>query len=173
MADGPDQRLRDLVSTQPNQRLVELGRNWHDPACGNEGGIPRQVGCYLARGKLIAYLDDDNEWLPHHLQTLVAAIGDHDVAYSRYMKFVDGKPNGEFCPADGKGGRPARGDIDTNIILHRWELIRKANWRGGRVGEDWHLVKAWLNAGATFKWVDEVTVKYNAWHQFSGVKRGE
>ena len=171
VADGPDEVL--LRQAWPaNVRCVELGRNWCIPGvkasvAGRHigGAVPRNVGNYLARGRYIAYLDDDNEWYPHHLSTLVAAIQEHscDFVYSRYRKFVRGEPSGEYCPNYGKN-IPAKGDIDTNTVLHRWELLNKASWRGDIRGEDWHLILAWLKAGATFTFVDEVTVRYNAWH---------
>ncbi len=181
IADGPDDLLAELVESARQhaaeqhaggrqRHFIELGRNWHNPACGPEGGlgaIPRMVGTYLARGKYIAYLDDDNEWLPDHLEMLVFGIeanGGVDLAYSKYQKFVDGKPNGETCPGPGKGGVPARGDIDTNIILHRSDLIQKANWRGDVPADDWQLVSDWLEAGATFRWIDKITCVYHAWH---------
>ncbi len=44
----------------------------------------RNSGLKLARGKYIAYLDDDDRFLPEHLQTLVEFLETHDyrVAYS-------------------------------------------------------------------------------------------
>ena len=36
--------------------------------------VPKNVGIHLSRGDYIAFLDDDNEWMPEHLSELVAEI---------------------------------------------------------------------------------------------------
>lgn len=57
--------------------------------------VPKNTGTWLARGDYIAYLDDDNEWLPEHLEALVAEIeAGHDwpdfVYGRRYYKIDEG-----------------------------------------------------------------------------------
>ncbi len=49
----------------------------HDPGRGRCAAANR--GLAEARGELIAYLDDDDRYLPEHLETLAAAFDDDDV----------------------------------------------------------------------------------------------
>jgi glycosyltransferase involved in cell wall biosynthesis len=55
--------------------------------------LPRTMATQHARGDYIANLDDDNEWLPEHLSTLLAAIEDGeewpDFVYSRRRYVLD------------------------------------------------------------------------------------
>jgi FkbM family methyltransferase len=53
-----------------------------------DGGALRTILSYGANSRYIAYLDDDNWWAPDHLSTLLAAIGEHDYAYTQRW-FVD------------------------------------------------------------------------------------
>jgi glycosyltransferase involved in cell wall biosynthesis len=40
--------------------------------------VPKNMGIYMAAGDYIAYLDDDNEWMPEHLEKLMAPM-DNDI----------------------------------------------------------------------------------------------
>ncbi len=44
-------------------------------------GVVRNMGARLTRSEYVAFLDDDNEWEPNHLETALAALDDdHDGA---------------------------------------------------------------------------------------------
>jgi len=60
--------------------------------------VPKNVGIEYARGSYIAYLDDDNEFDPHHLQVLVDEIEKMgcEAVYSRWRYAGDGPVSGEF-----------------------------------------------------------------------------
>lgn len=163
VSDGPDNDLPEYLSslyarTLWNYKYVELGRNWKTFSMGGSpGATPRVVGTYLARGEYIAYLDDDNEWLPKHLQLLVNALEctKADWAYSS-MQVYDGN-----TPVHVVGdGIPKYGTIDTSILIHRAELLRSTNWKTDFYEDDWQLVQEWLKQGCTFAWVNEITVNY-------------
>jgi glycosyltransferase involved in cell wall biosynthesis len=57
----------------------------------------RNTGIGVARGKYLAYLDDDDSYLPHHIETLVSFLENNDckVAYTDahrvHIKTIDGQ----------------------------------------------------------------------------------
>ena len=55
--------------------------------------VPKNVGTHMARGDYIAYLDDDNEWTPDHLEVLVDAMEEGvqwpDFVYGRRLYVRD------------------------------------------------------------------------------------
>lgn len=159
ISDGPDPALYKIFKWH-QCKIVELGRNWHNASGGiNYGGVPKYVANYLAGGDYIAYLDDDNEYCPHHLKTLVDKIEEgYGFVYSKMDAY---NYDGLYLNTVGDG-KPRHTSIDTNIIMHRWDLIRIANWQDNVYADDWQLVEKWLNAGVKWAWVDAVTVKYHA-----------
>lgn len=71
------------VPIDPRVRILRVG-----PAAG--GNAARQAGITESRGELVALLDDDDEWLPNHIETLLhevtklpAGVGQNWVASSR------------------------------------------------------------------------------------------
>jgi len=78
--------VRDIVEGFGDERLRYWSRpeNTGKAACLN-------FGLARARGRYIAYLDDDDLWYPNHLSTLVAALEAHPevgVAYSDLYRTV-------------------------------------------------------------------------------------
>jgi glycosyltransferase involved in cell wall biosynthesis len=141
--------------------------------------VPKNVGIYHADGSYIAYLDDDNLWDPHHLQTLIEAMekepGRHDIVYSRWRYEGLGPGQGEFpysppTPAalQGLQSSPSLNFIDTSAILHSKARLIQAfgfsvwNEEMRRFG-DWELVARCAQAGLKFTAVDAVTFTYR-WH---------
>ena len=183
IADGPDPELRAAMhergySAHGQRVFVELGRNWHGFLGGDGAGQPpgspgtrgargsRGVSAYLtatylAAGDHIGYLDSDCEYTPDHLAHCAKALEDSGVAFvfTQMRRFIDG------APWDVVGdGTPAYGRIDGNIVVHSAELLRTANWRWGG-DADWDLIGRWVEAGARWEWVPEVTVH---WHHAAG-----
>lgn len=183
VSDGQDPDLRGWMhglgyAGHGKRVFAELGRNWHTFYGGDTAGQPPgsagargargsrgvsayRTAAYLAAGDHIAYLDQDVEWEPGHLElhakTLDASAA--DFTYTRMRRVLDGQP------WDVVGdGTPAHGRIDGNVIVHKAELFTRANWEWGG-DADWGLIRAWLAAGATYEYVHEVTV---TWHHASG-----
>lgn len=109
---------------------------------GDSGAAPRNYALKaMARGTLVAYLDDDNVWKPHHLESLVRAVSADPAFAFAFSSFV---MNGEeiICR------RPRRFQIDTSAILHERSLLdRFGFWRApqelGHLAHDWELVSRW------------------------------
>ena len=72
--DGPDPGTAQALATVPDQRL----RVMQTPICGGAGAA-RNTAAAQASGSWIAFLDDDDEWLPDKLTRQIAAAGGRTV----------------------------------------------------------------------------------------------
>lgn len=63
-------------------------------------GVVRNVGIRLAESEFVAFLDDDNEWEPEHLETALRALRGRDG--------TSGQGSGGRDGGDGRAGRPRR-----------------------------------------------------------------
>lgn len=140
--------------------------------------VPKNAGIGYASGAYIAYLDDDNEWDPDHLETLVSEIRKMgcDAVYSRWRYEGDGPNSGEEFPyhqlnkasALGLVTSPMANFIDTSAILHsKAAFVRRFgervwNTEIRRFG-DWDLAARSLQAGLRWRGVDKCTFTY-WWH---------
>jgi Glycosyl transferase family 2 len=116
----------EVVGTFDDPRV----RHWNlAEHAGDLGATPRNYALKtVARGTLIAYLDDDNQWTPDHLASLVGLlVADPTAAFA--------------CR------RPRRFQIDTSALLHRRHLLdRFGYWRPPSdvdYAHDWELVSRW------------------------------
>lgn len=150
VSDGPDPALDGM----PGITFLPA----HVPAV-NRGIWARLAGTRLATGDLIAYLDDDNAWRPRHLELLAAAIRDEDASFA-YSQARCVNPLGVTWVVG--CSRPVFGQIDTSLIVHRAGLLDVATWRPSGRPADWDLVDRWLDAGATWAHVPEITLDYYA-----------
>jgi glycosyltransferase involved in cell wall biosynthesis len=119
----------------PRLRHANLTHN-HD----DQGASPRNFALKaMARGSLVAYLDDDNTWDDAHLEHLVDLLDDPLVSYA-FSSFTIGE-RVVTCR------RPIRYQIDTSALLHRRGLLdHYGYWRSAwEVGyaHDWELVSRW------------------------------
>lgn len=162
VSDGPDPALRELLQGQPVTYLEVPEHHTYPGGLIDYGSRPRNHAARQARGKFVAYLDDDNAYRPKHLELLVQAL--------------DGEPDADFAysvmhthPQDRLVGGPvpAYGAIDTSMLMHRAGLLERCGWWPlptelplDAHAPDWGVVERWLNAGAQWTRVVAITVDY-------------
>lgn len=151
--DGPSETIPSLPL---KARWFEMGRNWRE-FVGKKciGGVPRKLGTMVARGDYIGYLDDDDEFLPEHVEKLVNLLesSGKDFVFSRFKQFFeDGRT---VIIGDGK---VEFGRIGTPSVIHKVECLLYSNWQGAIRGEDFNLFSQWTATGRTFAHLAEVTV---------------
>jgi len=89
--DGSTDDTQDMVNGLHNNRI----RYIRLPENSGGSSKPRNVGLKATRGKYIAFLDSDDEWLPSFLSTLVRKLKDtHSAIGLVYCGVVAGSPNG-------------------------------------------------------------------------------
>lgn len=129
----------------------------------------RNEALAAVRTEWCAFLDDDDEWLPNHVETLLDAAESSgaDVVYPWFYvpRGWDPWPGVEGRPFD-RGELMAEGNYVPVTVLARTELVRGV---GGfeAIGpehdacDDWGLWKKLLSTGATFL---HVPVRTWVWH---------
>lgn len=169
VSDGPDRELAMLLSQDLWRRpigtrpLVVDQLSEHIDGTIDYGSRARNRGLELATGEWIAYLDDDNAYRPKHLQRLRALLdrSGADFAYSRMHVHFDG---GDY---EIGASPPQYGQIDTSLLMHRAGVPEKyGRWplpgdiQTDKHAPDWAVVESWLANGATWVYLDQVTVDY-------------
>ena len=124
-------------------------------------GLARNVGRRAARGRYLAFCDDDVQWHPGHLATCATALERSDACYTTAARFL---PDGRFYDLAGRAwgaGGPEVGDVDANTIAVRRAVMQPfPDGRGRYESEDIRLAIALFRRGVRFEFVPEVTVDY-------------
>lgn len=142
---------------------------------GKGGGAARNMGVAASRGEWIAFLDDDDLWLPAKLRTQLAAAertGADIVSSRSTMMFADRVPQtGEGVPATVYSGGPVahylfrnrrpgagRAMLPTPTLLVRRDVALAVEWDETlRRHQDWDWVlRAVDGKGASLVQVPEV-----------------
>lgn len=140
----------DWVESVDEQQRIRLIHNDRQTGCGGA----RNKGISVCRGSIVCYLDDDDVYLPDHLETIVNAMAGQRVmiAYTEAEYVHEVLANGErrelgrFCPYSGVD-YSLRRLHEQNFIpvicwAHRIELVSLlGNFeRGLSAFEDWDLL---------------------------------
>ena len=157
-----------LVLTLPYSTSVRHG----GPHIAMDGSALRAILSFMANTRYVAYLDDDNTWLPNHLKNLLAAVEGKVWAFSRRI-LVDQETGRDLAVDrwDSVGANKGRlaatgGLVDPNCLLINKVaaasvLGRWSETPDGRPSDtaDRHFFAAIRNAdhGA----VEEATVRYS------------
>lgn len=144
----------------PRLTAISLSRN-----CGVVG-VVRNVGIRVSESKFIAFLDDDNEWTPNHLEVSLAAhTGGADLTYTALQRVrPDGTPYGDALswPFHRQRLLNEKSVDASTIVVSRGPGVlfsRVPRWLGDVPGADWELVFRLSRKMQTVH-VPVVTVKY-------------
>jgi glycosyltransferase involved in cell wall biosynthesis/Flp pilus assembly protein TadD len=167
---GPDlEHLLRPLNRKRNIVYLNHGGN-------RERSAARNSGIKLARGKYLAYLDDDDLFYPDHLQTLVGLLenSDYQVAYTDAYRVHEQKVNGNYAVT----GRdlPYSFDFDPDkllvsnylpnlCVMHEKSCLERVGLYDETLSthEDWDL---WIRLSRhyDFAHIDQVTCEFS-WRQ--------
>ncbi|WP_420124076.1 glycosyltransferase family 2 protein [Nakamurella sp.] len=156
--DGTDDVVARIAARDRRVRLLRTRR------FGFQAG-PTNVALSRARGPIVAYLDHDDRWRPHHLATLAAEFdrGAEFVATRVHKVTADGTPVGTAHPLtmlwhpELQLMNPL---FENSCAAHLTALAeRVGGWRESEIGlEDWDLWVRLADAGIRCRTTLEVTV---------------
>jgi glycosyltransferase involved in cell wall biosynthesis len=163
-ADQTQAELEAWAADEPRLRYLRLPRNFGGPAAA------RNLGTQSARGEWVAFLDDDDEWVPGKLRVQGEAIstGRYDVVASDAMR-ASGAPyfglKSEVAPdrAEFLRHNPI---ITSTVVARRSTLIAAGGFADSAIGMSITGVEdyaTWLNLayrGASFLVLPDELVAY-------------
>lgn len=147
-------------------------------------GVVRNVGIRLTRSTYVAFLDDDNEWEPHHLEVALAALEDGPagerpgIVYTAVRRNLpDGRQLDVLSTPFDRRLLARESYVDTNaLVIRRFpglHFSRLSRSREVRPIEDWELVYR-LSRRQRVLHVPVPTVRYlvnpdSYWSDWTGV----
>jgi GT2 family glycosyltransferase len=162
VSDGPDPELKSLlrkitkVHAQADYELV-LDCLPEHPVSARWGHFARLHGISRADGEFIAYLDDDDEFYPSHIECLSALLQQSPDAGFSYSRILIHDPGLGIVSG---ASPPAYSSISTSSIMHRKQALEAASWRDeGQLTVDWDLAERWVRAGVPWVFSEEITAQ--------------
>lgn len=157
--DDTDEHVERFAQEDPRVRLVRIAHQGHPSPAMNRG-------LDEARGELVAYIDHDDLWEPHHLSVLLAELerGRDLVAAGSVWVTPEGRLLSRR-PAASLFWHPQiqvmSPVFENSQVLHRAELLeRTGGWNREEYGlEDWDMWLRMTDAGARVGTVLAPTVR--------------
>lgn len=147
---------------QPESIIIEMDEN-HDGACATKNRALKKV-----TSRWVAWLDDDDYFLPHHLSTLYSAFLDtqfSDVIYAWPEMDGAGDPRPDRFGKEFDADELRRGSYIPTTSLINTGLAQKVGGfqhpKGHVPNDDHGLYLAMLDAGAQFLHVPQRTWVWN------------
>lgn len=165
--DGGPHELEELVRSFQSDKIRYFRL---DKPSGP--GAARNLGVQKARGKYLAYLDDDDVYYPHHLETLVDLLNESRSQFGyTNMAIVRGSlEQGRFKPGRtgevwdipfDRGTMVTRSFMGTNTVLHEKKILKEVGLFSEKLrpGEDEEL---WIRCAVRyeFKHISRYTSEY-------------
>ncbi|MFH1010267.1 MAG: glycosyltransferase [bacterium] len=119
--DNPQEALQEALGNQLRQIPVQI--RWLSLPHSGLPGRARNAGLSVAQGIIIAFLDSDDRWLPHHLQTLQRAFRRHPklgmvITGFRFSHLIP-RPDGSFMERFRKAPQSSRSIITDCVAIRR------------------------------------------------------
>jgi len=142
--------IQSLLKTETGAltyaNLRERANNW--------GIAPASVGLYLARGRYVCFLSDDNGYTPEHFDPLVKVLDENgDIAFIY-----------SSCQYAGRlvlrNPTPLPGGIDLGQPLFRKEIFDRylpAKLPFDMMAWDWHMIETFMRHGLKWQHIDRPT----------------
>jgi glycosyltransferase involved in cell wall biosynthesis len=152
--DLTDDLMKEVVCKQVLWH--NLDKNWgYGPSKECGGSVAKQKAIELSSGEYIAYLDDDDEFFPDHLERSIAyleADSNIDLVYgcSHVYRFLNPfrfkLRNIEWEPEK----LPVSNFINTSEVVHRRSVLdcmQQPWWRMDEERNDWGFLLRFVNEG--------------------------
>lgn len=161
--DGSTENIEAVVSAFKNEKLkfIPCGKN-------NRPAVPRNKGIALAKGEWLAFLDNDDSWLPNKLERQWAETEKADMICSNAQVYRDNASIGTMHNATGDVMLNFYQMVQTNKVICSSVLVKKAVvLKAGNFPENTELraledYALWLRIStfATIKFIDLPLVNY-------------
>jgi hypothetical protein len=161
-----DTQARVAAMADPRIRFVNLPFRWPYPEDPGHrwlvaGSPAMNVAAQLARGQWIAPLDDDDEFVPDHVESLLTAAraNEFEMMYGQIqLRSPDGLMDERPCTYP-----PAYAHFGFQASVYMGELrffeYNPRSWMLDESG-DWNLCRRMLEAGVRIGFLDKVVTEY-------------
>lgn len=147
--------------TGPDFMLHELGRHSSSLVPDSFGVAPLMVGCWLAKGKYIICVPDDDIMAPSHIKSMVDYMEEVPQLGFCYTGFLH--RSATTLPYVVLAPTPRAGAIASPMF--KADLLAISGWQMHEgLHSDYKLVERWVEAGVEYGFIDDVTFEHFADH---------